>query len=245
MGARLSKDPNDVQLLIRDRAGQIHLMTTRPEETSMEDCVPLPISMEPQVRYLFLSNTDKKWHAHVYADNICDTIGNDVIAEDKLLNNTPNTRNLAYMKYTPNTNSTHFNFTKDEVNKPEYPFFKDQNNKQQYTAKSAFTKCKEMPFYANKDKGITINHNGIATVVYTDNECKNEYITNIPMDPKNPQYEGDRKYNKNNRTLSKEDSGLPFTNVKTYVQPSSATNARFYRTFRTDYVAPPPAEYPG
>jgi len=240
MGNRFSTDPEDIQLFIRDRPGQLRIMTSRIDPSKMEECTQLPVPMEPNVKYVFMANTDKKWHAHVYADSICDITGNDVLAGGTL-----GMKNTEFLKQTANTNSRYFNFTKDELGMPESPFFINNEvdpQKQENTAKSAYVKCTEMPFKATS-KGITLNHNGIAAAVYTDKDCTNEYISTIPMNPNNLQYEGQRKYNQNNRDLSKNNIPLPYTNVKTFIKPSPTTNARFYRTFKTG-APPAPSDYP-
>jgi hypothetical protein len=231
MGGKLSKNPDDVQILARDRNGQIIIYTANsqtPEQ--MEECTRLPISMEQNVRYLFLSTLDKKWHAHVYADEICDTVGNDVVHESPLLN-----KNVNHIKYSANTNSNYFHFNKDPVNTPDYPILADKNDKQRYTSKKAFTQCTPMPFYATETDGISLDYNGVPMVLYTDDKCQNEYVINLPLNPRNPQYDYTRRYNENNRSIDHKKVSMPFTNVKTYIKPSPSTNARFYRTFRDDY----------
>jgi len=185
-----------------------------------------------------MANTDKKWHAHVYADNICDIAGNDVLAGGTL-----DKKNTEFLKRTPNSNAAYFNFTKDELNKPDYPFFIDSEKKQEYTRKSAYNKCTELSFKAQDGKDIVLNHNGIAAVVYTDDKCTNEYISTKPMNPNQEQYKTARVYNEDNRDLTKRDIPLPYTNVKTYIKPSNTTNARFYRTFKTG-APPAPSDYP-
>jgi hypothetical protein len=90
MGAYFSKNPDDFQLLAKDPNGQLH-MYTMSQIDLLQDCNKLPFKMQPNVKYAFLSSTDKKWAAHVYADAICDIPGNEPVTESTVLNKTANT----------------------------------------------------------------------------------------------------------------------------------------------------------
>ena len=236
MGQYFSKDENHYQILAKDPTGQLHVYT-EPNTDNYKYCTELPIPMEENVAYAFLSTTGKKLNPHVYNDNECDVPGNDrVTLPTPWENKTINT-----IQYNGNSNSNYFMLSEDAVNTPKYGIFIDQNNHEVRARRSSFTQCREMPYRSRPKKysqsdDIKYDHDTIPMVFYTDNKCMNEYISPIPVDP-NAVETLDRQYNVNNRALDPEQLNLPYTDVRAmdYAAPSDKTNAKYYRSHRPDY----------
>jgi hypothetical protein len=224
MGAHFSTEPDHFQLLSRDKEGRLSIFTMNQPE-ALKECSKLPFDMSyNNVRYAFLSTTDKKWHAHVYADSACDITGNEPVGESTLKNKTANTINHSNI-----SNSSYFNLSSEAVNEPKHAIFYDSQNFPQYAAKSSYTSCKPMPFTPEQGKqSIAYDHNGVPMILYTDKECINEYTA---------EPSADGAYKSDNRTIDSKTYLIPYTEVKTaeYSTPASLTNARYYKSFTNVY----------
>jgi hypothetical protein len=238
MGAYFSKDPDDFQLLAKDPTGRLHMYTYHKDRTdSLKECTQLPFVMQDNVAYAFLSSTDKKWYAHVYADNICDITGNESVTDHTALKN----KSVNTIKKIDTSNSNYFMMSNEKNNTPLFGILIDKDNNPVYAARSSFNKCipmpkNSMPKIGGVSNNIKYDHNTVAMAFYTDRDCSNEYISEIPI-PNGQSYTNNRLYNYNNRALDPERFPLPYTSVKAveYSAPSDKTNAKYYRSWRPDY----------
>jgi hypothetical protein len=243
MGAKFSADAEDAQILIRDKNGQLILHTGKMNTTTSCSTLPIPLSSqeighnEQKVQYLFFPSTNysgKNFHAHTFFDEDCDTPGNDkVIRETTVLNK----KNINHVKQERTSNSTYFEINIDPINMPLYPQFSRKENgvlMPRYTKRSAYNNCTLIPYPAvkDRDKPVGINHNTVPMRLYTDDKCQNEYVNTL-QDPGS----FTKKHNVDNRVKPVNDETLTmkYTNIKSYVEPSVKTNARYYRTFREEY----------
>jgi hypothetical protein len=231
MGAHFSTSPKDFQILARNTDGRLHIFNMDKID-KLQECSRLPFEMEENVRYAFLSTADKKWHAHVFADNICDIPGNDVVSSSTIKNKNANTIN-----YSAHSNSNFFLMNSNAPNKPDHSIFYDKDGFPQYSSISSFQKCVPMPMWSMPDNSdIAYNHNYVPLSFYTDEECKNEYISVIPP-TEETKNRIDRKFNEDNRAFLPNHVGVPYTDIKTtqYSDPAPKTNARYYRSYREGY----------
>lgn len=243
MGAKFSADAEDAQILIRDKHGQLILHTGKMNTATSCSTLPIPLSSqelsrdEQNVQYLFFPSTNysgKNFHTHTFYDDDCDTPGNDkVVRETTVLDK----KNINHIKQERISNSTYFEFNTDPINMPLYPQFSRKENgvlMPRYTRRSAYNNCTLIPYPAvkDRDKPVGINHNTVPMRLYTDDKCENEYVNTL-QDPGS----FEKKHNVDNRVkpINDETLTMKYTNIKSYVEPSVKTNARYYRTFREQY----------
>jgi hypothetical protein len=70
---------------------------------------------------------------------------------------------------------------------------------------------------------------------FTDPECENEYIVHLPIPKDDPNYTGPAfmgPYNVDNRTTQNTVYNVPYTDVKTYLNPAPSTNAKYYKIYK-------------
>lgn len=243
MGAKFSADAEDAQILIRNKYGQLELHTGKME--SKMKCTPMPIPLnnqkiapnEQKVQYIFFPGSNyngKNLHVHPFYDDDCDTPGNDVVSPER---NVLGKKNVNHMKQGANSNSNFFEYNTDAINMPIYPKFSRKENgalMSRYTKRSAYNNCTLIPYPAVDDKNqpVDVKHNGVPLKMFTDKDCKNEYV-NILAPPKSIQ----DHYNVDDRDtpIKDDDLTMKYTNIKSYVEPAVKTNSMYYRTFREQY----------
>lgn len=229
MGNRISTDSNDSHVMVRTKDGGLNVYPYKMEDALQ--CTPFPVALEENVQYLFLPSANynqKNYHTHMFMDNICDTMGNDVVSPET----TVKEKNLNHIKQSADTNTNYFQLNEFPINEPPFPKFFTQPGGQgtsRYAAQSSYTTCKPLPFPSDTENTFSFFHNGIPMSFFTDSECKNEYITHLPIPKDNPEYEG--PYNVNNRATGYTIYDVPYTDVKTYLDPASATNAKYYKIY--------------
>jgi hypothetical protein len=69
--------------------------------------------------------------------------------------------------------------------------------------------------------------------LFTDASCKNEYISHLPI----PKESKESKafygpFNVDNRTTQDTVYNVPYTDVKTYLDPAQATSAKYYKIYK-------------
>lgn len=235
MGNRISTDQNDSHALLRDKEGKFKVYPYKMEDALQ--CNPLPVALEDGVQYLFFPSSkykDKNFHTHVFADNTCDTKGNDIIDPETTLKN----KNLNHLKRTADSNSGYFQLNEFPINEPQYPKFfnkKEGEGNSRFAAQSAYSLCKPLPFPSEKDTTFSYTHNGIPMSLFTDDQCTNEYIIHLPI-PKDPKEYSSfyGPFNVNNRTTQNTVYNVPYTDVKTYLDIAPSTAAKYYKIYK-DY----------
>lgn len=243
MGAKFSAEAQDAQIFIRDKNGGLSIHTGKMDTATSCSVMPVALSSqeiqpnEQPVQYMFFPSSNyqgKNLHLHTFFDDDCDTPGNDVVSPERTV---LNKKNVNHIKQSRISNSTYFEFNEDPINMPLYPKFNRKENgvlMPRYTKRSAYNNCTLIPYPAIKDPSqpVGINHNTVPMKVYTDDKCKNEY-TNILNPPKS----ATDHYNVDDRLAPIVDNDLTmkYTNIKSYVEPATTTNAKYYRTFRDQY----------
>jgi hypothetical protein len=232
MGNRISAEQNDSHVLVRDKEGWLNVYPYEMEDALK--CSPLPVPLEEGVQYLFLPSAkynNKNYHTHVYADDICDTVGNDMISPETTLKD----KNMNHMKQTADSNAGYFQLNEFPINEPPYPKFYSEpegHGRSRFAAQSAYSLCKPLPFPSDANSTFSYSHNGIPMSLFTDEECTNEYITHLPIPSEAKSFYG--PYNVNNRTTENTVYNVPYTDVKTYLDPAQATSAKYYKVYK-DY----------
>ena len=233
MGNRISTDSQDAHTLVRDKEGVLKVYPYKMEDALK--CSPLPVALEEGVQYLFLPSSkykDKNFHTHLFADEICDTAGNDVVDPETTVKD----KNMNHIKRTPDSNSGYFQFNEYPINKPDYPkFFNKESGTGQsrFAAQSAYSLCKPLPFPSAPDSTFSYTRNGIPLSLFTDDQCTNEYITHLPIpNESNPKNDFYGPFNVNNRGTDSTVYNVPYTDVKTYINPAQATAAKYYKIYQ-------------
>lgn len=243
MGAKFSAEAEDAQILVRDKHGQLNLYNGKMNTATSCSVLPFPLGSqeiapnEQKVQYLFFPSSNyngKNMHLHTFYDDDCDTPANDVVSPERTV---LGKKNVNHIKQTRASNSNYFEFNEDPVNMPLYPKFSREENgtlMSRYTKRSAYSNCTLIPYPAvkDRDKPVGVAHNTVPLKMYTDDKCQNEYV-NILSPPKSIK----DKYNVDDRIAPINDDSLTmkYTNVKSYVEPATTTNAKYYRTFRDNY----------
>jgi len=229
MGNRISTEINDSHVMVRTKEGGLNIYPYLMEDALQ--CQPFPVALEDNVQYLFLPSTDytnKNLHTHVFMDDICDTRGNDLISPETTFRD----KNLNHLKRTGDSNSNYFLLNTFPINEPPFPKFfthPEGEGRSQFAAQSSYSMCKPLPFISNAENNFSFSHNGIPMSFFTDDQCKNEYISHLSIPKDDPKFEG--PYNVDNRTIEDTLYNVPYTDVKTYLSPAAATNATHYKIY--------------
>lgn len=238
MGEYFSKEPDDYQVMTRSNDGSLKVYTTNNLD-QFKDCTLLPDVLENNVAYAFLSTSGKNLNPHVYKDDECDITGNEPVTEPSPWEN----KSVNTILHSSVSNARYFMLNEDPINTPKFGRFIDPRvppspESVEYARKSSFQKCVRMPMSArvkvgNVKKDIERDPNSVAMAYFTDSDCNNEYITDIPAIP-NHTYANDRRYNRKNRQVASEIIPLTYTTVKAleYSAPSDKTNAMYYKSYR-------------
>lgn len=226
MGNRFSTDPAKAEILVRTKEGKLVLYKDTMDKARA--CNRLPVPMEAGVNYMFLPSSG--FHAHPYYDSECETPGNDLIESETSMGG----KNLNVLKHTPNSNSYYFEMNKDLPNTPDYPIFYSQPDgfgEARKTSKRGFDRCTMIPYAITPSQAISFSHNNTPLAIFTDSECKNEYI--IPLSGES---------NVDNRTIANTLFTIPYSKVTSYTEPATTTNAMYYRAYRDYYPNSTPEE---
>lgn len=232
MGNRISSEQNDSHVLVRNKQGILNVYPYQMEDALK--CNPLPVALEDGVQYLFLPSAkykDKNFHTHVFVDDTCDTVGNDLISPETRVRD----KNMNHLKQNGDSNSWYFQLNEYPINEPPYPKFFSQPNgqgKSRFAAQSAYSLCKPLPFPSDKNNTFSYSHNGIPMSLFSDEECTNEYITHLPIPSETKSFYG--PFNVDNRTTENTTYNVPYTDVKTYLDPAQSTSAKYYKIYK-DY----------
>jgi hypothetical protein len=243
MGANFSAEAEDAQFLVRDKHGQLIIYNGKMHTATSCSTLPFPLESreiapnEQKVQYLFFPSSNyqgKNMHLHTFFDEDCDTPANDVVSPERTV---LGRKNVNHIKQERSSNSNYFEFNEDPINMPLYPQFIRKENgvlMPRYTKRSAYSNCTLIPYPAVKDTNqpVGVNHNTVPMKLYTDHNCTNEYVNTVP-DPKSFTL----KHNVDDRAapINDDDFTMRYTNIKSYVEPSIKTNAKYYKTFRGNY----------
>jgi hypothetical protein len=238
MGNFISTDKNLSQILVRDKNGMLKLYPYTMEESLK--CNPLPVALEDNVQFLFMPNTNykgKNLHTHVFYDDECDIAGNDIIDPETVQQG----MNLNHLKKNGDSNSSYFQLNEYPINLPPFPKFYDgpvnSNAKSQFARQTSYKYCRKLPYPPERGKTVSYQHNGIPLKFFTNEDCTNEYITDLPVptDPAQLQkFMADSSpFNIDNRATDATRNNQPYTNVKTYLEPAPSTSASYYRIYET------------
>jgi len=230
MGNRISSDQNDSQVIVRNKEGVLNVFPYQMEYALQ--CNPMPIALDDNVQYLFLPSSkynNKNYHTHVYADDTCDTIGNDLVDVETNVKD----KNMNHIKHTADSNSGFFQLNEFDINKPTFPKFftqPDGQGRSRFAAQSAYSLCKPLPFTSDNQNTFSYTHNDIPMSFFTDDQCTNEYINHLPIPSEETEFYG--PFNVNNRTTDNTPYNVPYTDVTTYIDPAQATNAKYYKIYQ-------------
>jgi hypothetical protein len=230
MGNRLSSEQDDSHALVRDKEGVLSVYPYKMEDALQ--CNKLPVALEDGVQYLFFPSAkynNKNYHTHVFVENTCDTPGNDLVSPET----TEKDKNFNHLKRTADSNSWYFQLNEYPINEPPYPKFfteKDGGGNSRFAAQSAYSLCKPLPFPSEPDTTFSYSHNGIPMSLFTDASCKNEYISHLPIPKESKGFYG--PFNVDNRTTQDTVYNVPYTDVKTYLDPAQATSAKYYKIYK-------------
>ena len=232
MGNRISSDQNDSHVIVRNKEGVLHVYPYQMEDALQ--CNPMPIALDDDVQYLFLPSSkynNKNYHTHVYADDTCDTKGNDVISPETNAKD----KNMNHLKRGADSNSGFFQLNEFPINEPPFPKFFNQpdgQGKSRFAAQSSYSLCKPLPFPSDKLNTFSYTHNDVPMSFFTDDQCENEYINHLPIPLESDTFYG--PFNVNNRTTENTTFNVPYTDVITYLEPAPATSAKYYKIYK-DY----------
>ena len=230
MGNRISMETNDAHALLRDKEGTLKVYRYTMEDTLK--CQPLPSAFEDGVQLLFLPSSNyknKNYHTHVFADSDCDTRGNDLVNPETTIRG----KNLNHLKNSADSNSGFFQMNEFSINEPPFPKFfndKDGRGNSRFAGQSAYSLCKPVPFPSTPDITFSYTPNGIPMSLFTDDKCTNEYINHLPIPKEASDFFG--PYNVDNKTIESKVYNVPYTDVKTYLEPAPSTAAKYYRIYK-------------
>jgi hypothetical protein len=75
--------------------------------------------------------------------------------------------------------------------------------------------------------------------LFTDDQCTNEYVNHLKIPSNMDNFYG--PYNVDNRTTIPTVFNVPYTDVKTYLNPAPTTSAKYYKIYK-DYPEPTPKQ---
>jgi hypothetical protein len=259
MGAKFSAEAQDAQAMLRDQNGRLSVLNMG-QTSQVTGCTPMPFSMnsldvnamnrqgKQPLQYMFFPSigyNGQDLHLHTFYDYDCDTPANDVVSPEKTVtHNGANVKNVNHIYQSPISNSNYFEFNKDPINMPIYPKFVRKENgidMPRFTKRSSLQRCTPMPYAVEPEqigditKRVGVIHSNAPMKMFTDSNCKNEYI-NL----KDPPKKDTDAYNVNNRIrpIADDSFSVKYTNIRSYIEPSAKTNPVYYLRYDEQYPNP-------